>query len=793
MLHAFYDLRIKAKLIIIAVLTLLIFMLGNLFVASKVSDISDEFNNVSRYDIGLVKTLSRAAIHQLEQAVALERLVSHTLETELNLEHHNQQDELIAQFEEYAELVDEELEAAQYLINQQGIETSSMVNIKNIKEAHLDYNRDARSYIESLLDGSFREKSNLLNLISRKEDALDGALDELLNEVDNATVTALSSVSQHEQDVVRSMTLAFAIAAFVGLSLFWLLASRLSHSLQGAIRAAQEMANGNYSQALHVSSKDEAGQMIEALNHMRSEVILKMESERAEFSRLKQALDNVSSGVIVADNQRNIIYTNDAVLRTLRNAQEDLRKDLPNFNVDTLNGSSIDQFHKNPQHQQRLIESLSSTYRTNIEVGGRHMMLVVNPVINKAGERLGTVLEWTDLTEQVNIQDELDAIIDAANDGELNQRITLEGKSGFHEQLSVGLNALLDKVSSFVDEMANVFQAMTQGKLEVTINKQYRGDFEKIKNNANSSLVKLTEVMRRIADAANSVKVSAHEVAQGSDDLSQRTESQASSLEETASSMEEITSTVKQTSENANEANQLAEQARAKAEQGGAVVQKAVNAMNEILTSSNKINDIIGVIDEIAFQTNLLALNAAVEAARAGEQGRGFAVVAAEVRTLSQRSAAAAKEIKDLIRDSVGKVESGSNLVNRSGETLADIVTAVERVAAMINDVSTATREQNTGIAQINQAITEMDGVTQQNAALVEETYAASRSMSEEAENMSRLLSFFDVGARPIREDPSITPIKRYQPRLEPVDARRTNEGNQGAAKFSSDDEWEDF
>jgi methyl-accepting chemotaxis protein len=263
--------------------------------------------------------------------------------------------------------------------------------------------------------------------------------------------------------------------------------------------------------------------------------------------------------------------------------------------------------------------------------------------------------------------------------------------------------------------------------------------------------------------------------------------------------MEEMTSTVKQSSENASEANTLAAEAKSKAQAGGKVVEDAVHAMSEILDSSNKINDIIGVIDEIAFQTNLLALNAAVEAARAGEQGRGFAVVAGEVRTLSQRSAAAAKEIKDLIRDSVSKVESGSTLVNQSGETLADIVSAVDRVATMINDVNNAAIEQNAGISQINQAVTQMDEMTQQNAALVEETSAASRSMSEEANSMASMISFFNLqGGMSMAAAPMMAaaapqqasaPVMTYEsPR-----ASSGGSGNASAASFSSDDDWEDF
>lgn len=518
----------------------------------------------------------------------------------------------------------------------------------------------------------------------------------------------------------------------------------------------------------------------------------------ADNARIKTALDKVTANVMMADADRNIIYTNDAVIATLRSAQEDIRTELPNFNVDNLLGHSIDQFHKNPNHQMQMLDRLTNTMSSDIVVGGRYMNLIVSPVSDAEGNRLGSVVEWTDRTAEVQTQKEMDKIIAASNDGDLSERIPLEGKEGFFRSMSEGLNSLLDKTAMFVEDMSAMFEAMSDGDLTRTVNNEYRGEFEVIANNANNTVLKLTEVMGRIQGASGTLRTSANEVAQGSDDLSRRTESQASSLEETAASMEEITATVKQTSENASQANTLASEAKLTAQTGGTVVNDAVNAMSEILDSSNKINDIIGVIDEIAFQTNLLALNAAVEAARAGEQGRGFAVVAGEVRTLSQRSAAAAKEIKDLIRDSVNKVESGSTLVNQSGKNLAEIVTAVDKVAVMIQDVNNAAIEQNSGISQINQAITQMDEMTQQNAALVEETSAASRSMSEEATSMNNLISFFKLNGQaaaastvnPSMSAPASEPIQTYSPA--PA-SPGPQSGADGVASFSESDDWEDF
>jgi methyl-accepting chemotaxis protein len=256
----------------------------------------------------------------------------------------------------------------------------------------------------------------------------------------------------------------------------------------------------------------------------------------------------------------------------------------------------------------------------------------------------------------------------------------------------------------------------------------------------------LIGLVRHVQGAAAEIQSGAEEISKGNADLSRRTEQQASSLEETASSMEQMTSTVRQTAENAGQADQLAIAAREQAEKGGAVVGSAVQAMQAINVASRRIADIIGVIDEIAFQTNLLALNAAVEAARAGEQGRGFAVVASEVRNLAGRSATAAKEIKTLIQDSVGKVDEGSKLVGRSGETLVGIVSAVKKLSGLVAEIAAASREQSSGIEQVNRAVTQMDEATQQNAALVEQATAASRAIADQTSRLSETIARFQDG-----------------------------------------------
>jgi methyl-accepting chemotaxis protein len=272
-----------------------------------------------------------------------------------------------------------------------------------------------------------------------------------------------------------------------------------------------------------------------------------------------------------------------------------------------------------------------------------------------------------------------------------------------------------------------------------------KDELAQIASGFNGFVAKIQDVLARVRSSSDAVAVASSEIRQGNTDLSVRTEQQAGALEETAASMEELNGTVKQNADNARQASQLAGSASEIAERGGEVVAQVVATMASISGSSKKVVDIIGVIDGIAFQTNILALNAAVEAARAGEQGRGFAVVATEVRNLAQRSAAAAKEIKGLIGDSVDKVGMGTMLVEEAGKTMGEVVSSVRRVSDIVAEISAASAEQSTGIGQVNQAIVQMDGVTQQNAALVEEAAAAAESLQQQAATLVALVGQFQV------------------------------------------------
>ncbi|WP_124949289.1 methyl-accepting chemotaxis protein [Sulfuriferula thiophila] len=329
-------------------------------------------------------------------------------------------------------------------------------------------------------------------------------------------------------------------------------------------------------------------------------------------------------------------------------------------------------------------------------------------------------------------------------------------------------------------------------RIEINSTNEFGQLLQALKN-MNASLV---DIVGEVRVGTESIASASGQIAAGNLDLSNRTESQAGSLEETASAMEELTSTVKQNADNARQANQLAATASEVASKGGAVVSDVVSTMGEINESARKIADIIGVIDGIAFQTNILALNAAVEAARAGEQGRGFAVVATEVRSLAQRSAAAAKEIKLLIDDSVEKVEQGNKQAAQAGTTMDEVVSSVQRVTDIMSEISAASREQSQGIEEVNQAITQMDETTQQNAALVEEAAAAAKSLQDQANHLEELVNKFQLEGTQRRPQQSRAPMKTIsasRPVAKAVSKPKPAASKKITAKAASDEEWEEF
>ncbi len=628
--------------------------------------------------------------------------------------------------------------------------------------------------------------------VGKWKDALDD-LAQFQNDLGKESADAATA----SYDAARNLMLIIgAVSILLGMGIaFWVTRS-ITRPLEKAIAVANIIAKGDLTQKIEVSSSEETGRLMQALKSMNGNLLdIATENKRVgdENLRIRNALDNVATNVMIADNDRNIIYMNKAIVPMLTNAQNDIRRDLPNFDVSRLIGTSIDTFHKNPAHQKQLLATFTSTFRSQIMIGGRTFSLVANPIINEQNERLGSVVEWTDRTLEVAVEKEVATIVEGAVMGDFSLRMEMKGKSGFFQQLGEGINKLMVNSESALNEVVRMLGALSRGDLTEKITNEYAGLFGRLKDDSNTTVEKLKEIIGQIKEATDAINTAAQEIAAGNSDLSQRTEEQASSLEETASSMEELTSTVKQNAENAKQANQLAIGASDVASKGGAVVSQVVVTMDSINESSRKIVDIISVIDGIAFQTNILALNAAVEAARAGEQGRGFAVVAGEVRNLAQRSAAAAKEIKTLIGDSVDKVQGGSKLVEQAGQTMEEIVTSIRRVTDIMSEITAASVEQSAGIEQVNLAITQMDEVTQQNAALVEQAAAAAESLEEQAQSLSVSVGSFkldDMGSN--SHDTRRAPVARHAAPARKVAApvRKALAKPQARA---TDGEWEEF
>lgn len=563
-------------------------------------------------------------------------------------------------------------------------------------------------------------------------------LNQKLEEFTNTNEEAFHQEIRNDELIIVTIGLIGMLIISLVLSYF---AKSISKSVNTVVANINELANGNYGLDIkRAETTEEIGSLVNASYHLRESV------ERS--ITLQSVIDRLAMAVMMCDKDYKIVYANKKAVDTLRKIEN-----LIPIKVDNLIGTNIDIFHKNPSHQRGLLADHSRLpHNTHFNIGPETMRLSANIIQDYSGKFNGAFIDWDIITAQVKAEEavkqaqaQIKNVIQAVREGDLNARVNVEQFEGYYRELAQGMNELVDTVKEPIDRSIESLTKLSQGDLMARMEGEYNGDFKAIQTSLNATIDKLKNVVFEIRQSSESVTSASTEISSGSTDLSMRTEQQASSLEETAASMEELTKAVRNNTETSSKASSLAQEAERNAEEGGQVANNAVNAMNEIEASSSKMADIIGVIDEIAFQINLLALNAAVEAARAGDAGKGFAVVASEVRALAGRSAAASKEIRELISTSTEQVASGAGLVKSAGDALNKILGSIKEVSKLMSEIAGASKEQAQGIEEVNAAVAQMDEMTQQNAALVEENTAAAQSLVDLAGGLTKLINFFSV------------------------------------------------
>ncbi len=587
-----------------------------------------------------------------------------------------------------------------------------------------------------------RSQNGSNNPDERYEQAEFALENELKTYIAQAKVTANEDLSTRQN--LRFITIAAILSAFI--LLCGGIIRNVLKPLYETKRVLTEIANGNYLTRIDYRSGNEIGIMMEYLRSMSVNLGFDMAENRkllSESLRLKIGLDNVTTSVIIANQAREIVYINTSAVKLLSAAEADIRQDLPNFCVADLMGKNIDIFHKNPAHQMKLLGNLTETIEANALIGEHQMTVKASPIINEYGQRLGSVAEWTDNSNEMNLQNEITMILIEATQGRFKNLITIEGKQGFLKLLATELNHLLEICDTIFNDLKHVLSLAALGNLTQKITNMYEGEFDLLKQDTNLAVSQLNGVVEQMKSANLIINQGIDSIIAENNELSERSEIQMANLENTATAIHELTKSAHRNDDNAKQANAAVNSVFAVVDKGVKIVDKVVQTMDGIHESSRKIGEIIAVIDSIAFQTNILALNAAVEAARAGEQGKGFAVVATEVRSLAQRAANAAGEIKTLINDSEEKVEDGSQLVVDAGKVMRDIANSIGDVTNMMSRIAVSCAEQSDSIEQVNSNITETEKITQENVESFVHVIASSKTLETQIKDLSMTIDYF--------------------------------------------------
>jgi methyl-accepting chemotaxis protein len=449
-------------------------------------------------------------------------------------------------------------------------------------------------------------------------------------------------------------------------------------------------------------------------------------------ARVKAALDNVSLPVRIAADDGTVLYINHALRDVLRRDVEAFRKQIPGFDPEAVVNGSIGIFYADQQAALTRLRNLNGTVQSHLQLGGRMYQLTTTAVVADSGERLGTIGQWLDVTEQLAAEKEVDALVQAAAQGDFAHRLSAQGKTGFFATLASGMNTLMNTSEQGLGDVAKLLSAFAEGDLTHRIEHDYAGLFGQVKQNANATAENLTRVLGEVHAAADALTGAANQVSATAQSLSQAASEQAASVEQTSATMDSMSASISQNSDNARVTDSMATKTSKEAVDGGQAVNDTVAAMKQIASK-------IGIVDDIAYQTNLLALNAAIEAARAGEHGKGFAVVAAEVRKLAERSQAAAKEIGELAISSVSTAE-------HAGKLLSEIVPSILKTSELVQEIAAASAEQSESVVQIGGAMGQLTKATSQNASASEQLAATSEELSGQAEQLQQSIAFFKTG-----------------------------------------------
>ena len=578
---------------------------------------------------------------------------------------------------------------------------------RSYRPAQTFYNEASQRFLPSIQSGNHDGSQASLLAMRHAYEEHRAVIDDVVKftTAHNQEVETQTHITIYWYKVILACIFFFSVALAVILTI--VISRGILRSLKTIQQVAGDIAEGNLNSRIDIDQGDEIGDLLRSMKTMQDVINgfvsgLEIMSKKHAEGWVKEQLDvSKYAGIFgtIAHDVNELIQSRITINRRLISIITEYAKGDFSVDMDVLPGETI-----------VITEAMSSVKKSFLDVNNEIKMLA------EAGAK-----------------------------GDFSKRSDIDRFEFMFKEILSNFNNLMETCDISFHDVLRVANAMAQGDLTQTITRDYLGLFGRTKDGINGTVENLKVLVGEIKEATDTISTAAKEIAAGNNDLSHRTEEQAASLEETAASMEELTSTVQHNAANAKQANQLAVDASEIASKGVDVVGQVVLTMNDINDSSRRIGDIISVIDDIAFQTNILALNAAVEAARAGEQGRGFAVVAVEVRNLAQRAAMAAGEIKHLIDDSVTKVSEGSKLVAKAGQTMEEIVNSIHGVTVMMNEISDASAEQTAGIQQVNQAIGQMDDVTQQNAALVEQAAAAAESLEDQAQKLSGTMSQFKV------------------------------------------------